>query len=275
MRWRWMRIFPALALLVGLTACATGSADRSRASIAAASRALPLAVFKARTPPVGLPNYHTSGFYPQVSDGRSRLEAVNAELRNAVLRRERSYAAHVRREYADWPALFRPSFGDHGTFKTSLRADLISASTVVVSALMPVREVIPGGNGGANWVSVTVQVPSGVPVRIGALFKRPTPALRAIAKAARRNVLANNRCIRKTFWDPIVHALHAQGFMPKPSNYRYFALTPRGLAIGFQIEQVGGPQCGRAVGFVPYAVVRPYLSELGRKLVAGVRAPRK
>jgi hypothetical protein len=50
-------------------------------------------------------------------------------------------------------------------------------------------------------------------------------------------------------------------------------LTPRGLAIGFRIEQVGGPQCSRAVGFVRYAVVRPYLDERGRKLISGVRAP--
>jgi len=170
--------------------------------------------------------------------------------------------------------MFLPGFGDPGTYKVSIRHDTMSASTRVVSALLPVRQLYPGGNGGAMWLSFTLQVPSVRSVPLAALFAQPARALAVVARAARRNILAANACIRKTYWDPPLHALHAQGFAARWSNYRYFALTPRRLAIGFQIEQVGGPQCGRAVGFVRYALLRPYLSGLGRELVASVRQPR-
>jgi hypothetical protein len=224
---------------------------------------------------VRLPNYRTSGTYPQVSGGKVRLEAVNAALRDAVLRAQRRYAAFVRREYMpSMPELFGPGYRYSGTYRTSPRLSLISASTVVVSALIPVLEVLPGGTGGATWLSVTVRVPSGAPVGIRGLFSQPARGLRALAAAVRRKVLATNSCIRASNRGP-GRAINARGFAPTPRNYRYFSLTAKGFAVGFPIDQVGGSSCGRVQTTVPYAVVRPYLSALGRRLVAGVRrAPR-
>ena len=266
----------AVILLIGMTACGSGSSSDSSGSAVAPSSVSPLAVFESPTPPLQVPNYRTSGTYPQVSSSKVRLKAVNAALRNGVLRAQRQYAAFVWREYGSaMPELFRPNYPYSGEYRTSPMLSLISASTVVVSALIPVRQLLPGGTGGATWLSVTVQVPSGAPVGIRDLFAQPARGLRALATAVRRKVLSTNSCIRASFRDPVGGALNARGFDPTPSNYRYFALTASGLAIGFPIEQVGGASCGSVQTRVPYTVVHPYLSELGRKLVAGVRAPQR
>ena len=251
------------------TSTSTGGAGGSSASVA------PLAVSESPTPPLRLPNYRTSGTYPQVSGRKVRLEAVNAALRNAVLRAQRAYAAFVRREYMrSQPELFRPGYRYSGTYRTSPRPSLISASTVVVSALVPVLEVLPGGTAGETWLSVTVRVPSGAPVGIRGLFSQPGRGLRALAAAVRRKVLATNSCVRASNRGP-GGAINARGFAPTARNYRYFALTATGFAVGFPIDQVGGSSCGRVEVTVPYSVVRPYLSNLGQRLVAGVRRPRR
>jgi hypothetical protein len=241
----------------------------------ARSSVSPLAVVKARTLPLRLPNYRTSGTYPQVSGGQVDLKAVNAALRGAVLSAQRRYAAFVRREYmSSMPQLFRRGYRYSGTYTTSPRLRLISASTVVVSALIPVREVLPGGTGGDTWLSVTVQVPSGAPVGLRGLFSQPDRGLRALASAVRRTVLATNSCVRASNRGP-GRVINARGFAPTPTNYRYFALTAQGFAVGFPIDQVGASSCGSVHATVPYRVVRPFLSNLGQRLVSGVRRPRR
>src|SRR5205823_11131959 len=52
-------------------------------------------------------------------------------------------------------------------------------------------------------------------------------------------------------------------------NYGAFALTARGIAVGSPEVEA----CYRLVATVPYRVLRPYLSDLGARLVDGVRAP--
>ena len=234
----------------------------------------PLVVVEARTPPLRVPNYRTSGTYPQVSGGHVGPKAVNAALRDALLNAQRRYAAFVRREYmSSMPELFRRAYRYSGTYTTSPKLSLISASTVVVSALIPVRELLPGGTGGATWLSVTVQVPSGAPVGIRGLFSQPAGGLRALASAVRKKVLATNSCIRASNRGP-GRAINARGFAPTARNYRYFALTAEGFVVGFPIDQVGGSSCSSVETSVPYAVVRPYLNNVGQRLVAGVRRPR-
>lgn len=263
-----------VVLLVAATAFGSGSSAGSGGSGVARSRVSPLVVVEARTPPLRVPNYSTSGTYPQVSGGPVSPKAVNAALRNALLGAQRQYAAFVRREYvSSMPELFRPGYRYSGTYRTSPRLSLISASTVVVSALIPVQELLPGGTGGATWLSVTVQVPSGSPVGIRGLFSQPARGLRALASAVRRKVLATNSCIRGSNRGP-GGAITASGFAPTPRNYRYFALTAKGFAVGFPIDQVGGSSCSSVQATVPYGVVRPYLSNLGQRLIAGVRRPK-
>ena len=197
-----------------------------------------------------------------------RLAKVNAELVKVLRHEQRSYArvarAHARR-YPP-PRMYR----DTGIFDMSPRRDLISASTVVVSAMIAERALLPAGNDGDGWQSVTVPVATGAPIAITDLFARPRQGLRALSTAARKHLLATNRCVR----DEQRQGFPRWGFAPTPHHYRHFALTPSGLAIGFDLADVAAPFCGRSVTVVPYAEVRPYLSNLGAKLVAGVRRAR-
>src|SRR2546421_521883 len=121
-----------VVLLVVATACGSGSSAGSGGSGLARSSVSPLVVVEARTPPLRVPNYRTSGTYPQVSGGHVRLKAVNAALRDALLNAQRRYAAFVRREYmSSMPELFRRGYRYSGTYRTSPKLSLISASTVV------------------------------------------------------------------------------------------------------------------------------------------------
>ena len=63
--------------------------------------------------------------------------------------------------------------------------------------------------------------------------------------------------------------VYREVYAPTAQNYGAFALTPSGLAVG--TPEVAA--CYRLVATVPYRVLRPHLSRLGRTLVDGVRAP--
>jgi hypothetical protein len=63
--------------------------------------------------------------------------------------------------------------------------------------------------------------------------------------------------------------VYPEVYVTSARNYREFALTPTGLAVG--VNETGA--CGRMEATVPYRMVRPYLSTLGETLVAGVRRP--
>jgi hypothetical protein len=216
-----------------------------------------LSVVRAPTPRLEVPRYDTSGTYPQVRNGTLDLGAVNRSLRAAVLADQRAYAPHARREKAQAPPSGLAT-RYRGVYRTGVARRLVSASTVVVSALIPLTaELFPGESGGDGWLGVTVRVPSGERVAISGLFSRPAEALRVLRNHLRGPAIAT--CIR----------LHPSDFRPTLANYRQFALTPRGLAIGFREDDA----CYRLVATVRYEILRPYLSRLGAKLVAGVRPP--
>jgi hypothetical protein len=145
---------------------------------------------------------------------------------------------------------------------TSLEARLVSASSVVVSAMLPALELYPCGNDGAGWVSMTVQVPSGRPVSLRDLFAQPGEGLRALAAAWRE------RFRRQRVGRVLLHD-RPRDFRADAFRDAFFALTPSGLAIGFWQD---GPT-NRLHAIVPYDAVRPYLSRLGMRLVAGIRRP--
>lgn len=221
-----------------------------------------LAVARKPTPPLRVPYYRTSGAYPQVSLAGLDLDAVNRALRHAVLSEQQTYSRFARKRES---VASKQSMRLYpGVYKTSINRQLISASTTVVSALMPTLQLLPGGNDGAFWISVTARVPSGTTVDLQDLLGSRNN-LRALANIARRQILRSYACIR------IVPAL--SGFASNWTNYRYFALAPSGLAIGFPNGQVASPGCGRASTIVRYALLRPYLSKLGKQLVEGVRPP--
>jgi hypothetical protein len=217
--------------------------------------ASPLTVIEALTPRFRVPRYDTSGTYPQVRGSDLDLRKVNAALREAVLADQREYAPRARKA----ARLGNPY---RGVYQTSVDRRLLAASTVVVSALMPATELYPGGSLGKGWLAVTVRVPSGALVRITDLFVDPSRGVRVVANAWKA------RMRRTPLWPCVAKDLSR--YRPPARNYRYFALTPDGLAVGFWQEEA----CNRLQATVRYSILRPYLSPLGTRLIAGVRRPR-
>ncbi len=249
-----------LALLTLGAACGCGSqayAGRP-ATASAAATVSALTVVEARTPPLHVSGYDTSGSYIQVRGDGLDLRAVNKALRGVVLADQRAYAPYAREERS------RTVYEEHGVYRTAVDRRYVSASTVMVSALMPLtREVFPGQHEGDGWLAMNVRVPSGRRVGIRELFASPARGLRALAAAWKEEIrrTRGRRCLRT----------YPNQYRASVANYRTFALTPRGIAVGsWEIAA-----CYRLVATVPYGRMRPYLSTLGATLAAGVRAPRR
>jgi len=222
-----------------------------RAGSSRVRSAQPLTVVAALTPRFHVRGYDTSGTYAQVRRRGMDLHRVNAGLRAAVLENQRSYATYARKH--------RAMTGERGVYRTGVDGPLVSASTVVVSALIPLTsEVFPGQSGGDKWLGMTVRVPSGRRVTLDDLFEEPQDALRVFrAHFTGRDL---RHCART----------HPTDFTPVARNYKNFALTSRGLAVGFPEDGA----CYRLVARVGYRYLKPFLTKLGTELVAGVRGPR-
>jgi hypothetical protein len=255
-------------LLVVLTVAAGASASTLAASSTATDpqRASPLRVVPWPTPPLRVPHYRTRGTYPRLSGDGTDLRRVNAALRDAVLAEQRRYVPVALAQEARSPDPIR--LGYKGLFRTSTVPRLISANTVGVSTLMPLDEVFPGGHEAGYWLSVTVLVPSGTGVRLPDLFTNRSVALRTVAVAARRALVRKSKCVRDSLArDPRLE----QGFAPAVKNYRHFALTTRGLTIGFPIGQVALGICNRVEVTLRYATLGSGLSPLGKNLLAAIQ----
>lgn len=252
------------ALLAVETLTLAGVQPGSARGAAVGGHAFSLSVFEAKTPLVDSRVIVTRGTYPQVSRPGVDLVAVNTVLRRAVLDDERRFVAKMR------PVDPRTA---PGLYQTSPRRRLISASSIVVSALIPTVALFPAGNDGDGWLSVTVQVATGRRVGIADLFGDPSKGLKALASAVRKRLTAVNMCVKGSILgDPTMS--FARGFAPTIDHYKHFALTPGGLAIGYPLGQVSGPMCGRIEFTLPYSIVRDYFSPLGQELVQGVRRPK-
>jgi len=217
----------------------------------------PLIVMAAPTPPLRVPLYDTSGSIPQVTGAGIDLRRVNAALREAVRRDQRAYAPSARASAKVTGRICR------GTYSVRTNRPLLSASTVVVSALLPAQKLYPCGNDGNTWISVTVRVPSGKRVTLAQLFRDPEGEGLYQLGVAWFRVIARD-------WRLLCVFKNLPHYEATLQNYRYFALTSRGLALAFWQEAA----CNRIEGIVPYRALRPYLSSLGKQLVAGVRSPR-
>lgn len=224
----------------------------------------PLTVIESKTPQLKwsckTARINVGGRYPYVMHDGMPLSAVNAALRAAALADERfvvSGACPPTGQYGrPTPATYTPDPG------LTLR---ISASSVVVSALMAAVSTPPAANFSYGWTAVTIRVATASRVEITDLFRSPREGLRVVAAASRARLSARDRCVRLS--------PNPSGFAPKSSNYRYFALTTKGLSIGFTPGAISLPSCGPFIVTVPYSVLRPHLNALGRTLIAGVRMP--
>jgi hypothetical protein len=219
--------------------------------------------------------YQTLGALSQVSKPGVDLGAVNEALKKTITDDQRRYARDVLKFWRELPdklpigGIYEVYVPGPNPSNTGLERNLISASTTVVSAIIPICARVSGQNGSCqSFISVTVQVPSGKLVTVGDLFAKQRHGLRALAAAFRKRAAAKGGCLRSSL------GINREWFDPTEKNYRQFALTKRGLAIGWPGFVVDLGACNTATATVPYSVLRPYLSDLGKKLVAGVRQPR-
>jgi hypothetical protein len=255
-----------VVLALGVASCGDTTSGSRRDVQAAHAGVGALRVKEAKVPKFLARDYVTRGTYPQVADGATRLAAVNAALTAAVRSEQRRYGRVVRRRRK----YFTPRAGA-GLFQTNLDQGVTSASSIVVSTLIPMTERFPGGTGGQVWLSATVRVPSGKRVSITDLFIDPARGLRALAAEVRTRLLARNSCIRQFIVGDQRDPSYTRGFAPTKGHYQYFALAPRGLVIGFVSAQVSNPTCNRATTTVPYAALRTEFSALAKQLIAGTR----
>lgn len=246
-------------------ACSMSASRAPRTVIDSRGAVDVLIVRTAKLPPVPSPLVTTRGNYVEVDmPNGSPLQRVNKLLRAAVVADEHRYAQGL-------PTTAKGLAP--GLYRLSPRLAYMSASTSVVSLLIPTLELYPpGGTEGAGWLSVTVDVARGRPVGIKDFFRTPRAGLVALSRAARRHLIATNGCVSSSKdgrGESFVH-----GFDPTANDYRNFVLRPKGLILGFGNGHVSLPACGRTTVFVPYAVIRPYLNANGLLLISGVRRPR-
>jgi len=157
--------------------------------VRASEKPIPLTVFEAPVPPLGVRHVYSSGVYPHVRGAGIDLRAVNAALREAGVADERSFRPYARKERREIERQ-RPKtvyFDSRGRYLMWIDRSLVSASTVVVSALLPATsEVFEGQEGDDSWLPMTFFVPSGRRVRITDLFGNIDQALLVLQRAWRR-----------------------------------------------------------------------------------------
>ena len=257
------------------------------------SKAEALEVVQARTPPLPVPQYRyvTSGTYPQVSGGDRSLSAVNAAITKAMVDHQRDYVRDgIYRTYGRHYKGFENS-ASPGIFTTGPRTmassilsrptkrakasqpKLISASTTVVSALVPVLELYPGGNDGSVWMGFTVRAPGGSPVYLRDILKRPKQAIPAIGVIARSRLAHTDKGVHGELNSKMDREFVVRSFAPRAKHGVRWALTPTGFAIGYPVGSVSAVPSGRIAVTIPYWRLGPYLSGQGRELIAGVRWP--
>lgn len=237
-------------------------------------------VWEIPIPPLQVPDYDSSGTYPQVG-GVSGLRpgtftAINNSLDSLLLGAENDYA-----ESAKWSesnhgftaTLTRAELLDPGIFNVSSNPNFISASSVVVSALLPVVELYPSGTEGSVWLSITLRTRTDQLVNISDLFNPNKKGLQALANEVQKRFMSSNSCGETRPLDATEKFYLLKGSAPIARNYSTFALTPQGLTVGFTQGQICALGIGRVAVTVPYSSLRLYLSTLGQRLIDGVRAP--
>lgn len=242
------RLLLPVVLLAAIALAATSA-------VAAAERSSVrrLTLVGAATPCMPIRGYVTSGVFPNVRGGSRQATRANIALRRAVLSDQRRYARAARRE--GFPTAT-------GAYETAIDPSLVSASSVVVSALIPSFALRSGGGDRQTWISATVEVRSGKAVSLRQLLASPSLALPLLVRDWKAQ-LRGSASWQYVTGDPA-------RYTPTFLHYRHFALTPAGLAFGVAQESADV----RFAAVIPYRLVRPYLSPLGRRLVAGVRRPR-
>lgn len=172
------------ASLFAMSAAATAAAYGSGTVRVAVPH--PLRVSEARVPRA-FPRLRVAGTYPQVSGVGPNLGRVNRVILSAIVNKERQLAPSTRVTNR-LPAVFM----------TASAGRFVSASTTVVSVLLPTVELFPGGNDGTRWLAVTIRVATGREVGLRSLFDDPARGIAALARSARHRLTAANACVRRS-----------------------------------------------------------------------------
>ena len=223
---------------------AAGCGGRSNRHVSA------LGVISARTPSFPAAGFHTYGSYPLVQGGID-LRHVNVALEAAVAADQRRFLPQAKNRLAH---ASRATIADRlvGDYDTDFDRGLVSASTAVVSVLLPrTREVLPLDGLPDGWLGITLRVPSGERVTFADLFADRRAAVRFL-RARARDQSPGGGCTSN-----------------KVSPSTAVALLPTGLVVGIPSK---GP-CYRFTLTVPYRDLRRYFSPLGARLAAGARWP--
>jgi hypothetical protein len=261
-----------LGLTIGIVSLWTNGSQVGLGSVAPIRG---IEVSESPLPPLGVPHYQSSGTYLRVFSSEISVRAVNEALQGSALANERVFAMSARDEER---RLGKTVPLEPGRYTVTPDRHLISASSVVVSALIPVLEAYPAGVPDEVWQSQTVEVPSGRPVvNLETLFSDPQRALSVVADATYGDVVSGKSvtdlCVQQVQGHRVAGGPAPGGFAPTAANYKYFALIATGVAIGIPQGAVASDACGRVEVTIPYSVLDGYFNSLGRLLASGSRQP--
>lgn len=204
----------------------------------------------------------------QVSGGGLNLALVNNALRSAALDAENAYktfAEHFKSEV---------SYGYTGPreFNLDFTPSTMVATTSLVSAMYPSAACAPGGNDCAGWVATTMTVPSAEPITLADLFGGSW--LEVVSAQTKLQVARQQYCQPDSTGDlgSVAQNQYNQGVAPMSQNYKYFALSHDGVAIGLQQGQIGIEACGTKAITLPWPSVQTQLTASGRQLEQAAEA---
>jgi hypothetical protein len=204
-------------------------------------------------------DFTTSGTYPQFT-GAGGLDAVNTAIRNAIVQDQQATKALFTQFGSPQPGV------GPGIYSTDPAKGIISASSALVSVLIPRTAIFPGGNDGGGWISTTVLVPSVRAISLSDLFADQAQGLDTIATSTKTQALADS-CIGTNGDNSALDNAVA----PTTANYQHFALSPSGITVGFDQGSLGTEACGAKQFTVPWSMVRPLLNALGSQLIGELR----
>lgn len=226
----------------------------------AADKPIPLRPSFVGVPAFAVGGYATRGRLIQVRHSSLDLRRTNRALRQAIVDDQRAFEPYARR------AAKVASKGHRGLYSVNVEPSFVSASSRVVSALLPSIHRPVGNQHGKDWIGVTVLVPSGRRLFIADVVETDRVTLRALA----RLIGSTQRRSDPEFWSFCGPEKYPSTYRPTVNGLSDVAFVPSGLAFGFAQP----PACDRPVVVVPYRAAEPMLTALGRRLMRDVRAPR-
>jgi hypothetical protein len=193
---------------------------------------------------------------------------ANLVIENAIRYNQGAFLSSVVRSLrAHPPAGLVP--GVPAYYELHPNRNLVSASSTVVSELLPAEMTVPGGMDGGTYVGVTVDVDSGQPVVLADLLMADGTST-LVAKAASTGARTNG-CLGRARPDLTLRLIRSA--IGDGKGFNSFVLLPAGIVLGFAQGEIALNDCGPIDLMIPYRTVLGAFSPLGRLLVSGVRNP--